>query len=84
MAHVGPFFASTTLDRRVAVLACVALTEYTPVHSSPQVQESTRVAVEVATTVPNNLDMPIIHDRAVEVARGSKNASCVPASSQPI
>lgn len=28
------------------------------------------MAAEVATTLPNNLDMPIIHDRAVEVARG--------------
>jgi hypothetical protein len=50
----------------------------------PKVQQSTRVAAEVATTLPNNLDMPIIHNRAVEVARGLKNASSAPASSQPI
>jgi hypothetical protein len=42
------------------------------------------VPAEVATTLPNNLDMPIIHDRAIEVFRGLENASCAPASSQPI
>jgi hypothetical protein len=33
------------------------------------------VPAEVATTLPNNLDLPIIHDWAVEVFRGLENAS---------